>query len=133
MALTVPPYKWVSRDIKKIRDMNKKTQARFKKHLKQYETKGWSDIDTWSLDSTFAEWMLPRLKRFKELRNGIPQGYTEKTWNNTMQFIIDGFEFMASDKFYGYDGGDQNAINHEKTREALILFAKLMADGDFWW
>ena len=33
----------------------------------QRRTRGWDDSDTWALDMTMAELMLPRFKRFREL------------------------------------------------------------------
>lgn len=44
---------------------------RFWKFLRQRITRGWDDSETWSLDSKITEFILPRLKRFKEIRKNI--------------------------------------------------------------
>jgi len=40
--------------------------------LLQRLTRGWDDSDTWSLDVSVAKFLLPRLKRYRELRQGVP-------------------------------------------------------------
>jgi hypothetical protein len=37
----------------------------------QRRTRGWDDSETWSLDATCAEWLLPRLKRLREIQVGM--------------------------------------------------------------
>ena len=41
-------------------------------------TRGFNDSETWNLDYTIAKLVLPRLKRFKELTNGIPGDFSIK-------------------------------------------------------
>ena len=45
-------------------------KKRFWKFLYQKLTRGWTDAETWSLDYTFAKYMLPRLERYEELTKG---------------------------------------------------------------
>ncbi len=47
-----------------------KTDKRYNKHMKQLKTVGFSDSETWSLHSTIAMFVLPRLIRFKEVTKG---------------------------------------------------------------
>jgi hypothetical protein len=47
-----------------------KRRVRF---LWQRVTRGFSDQDTWSLDWTIAKFVLPRLRRFREVANGYPE------------------------------------------------------------
>lgn len=44
-----------------------KDDSREPKYKKQRMQRGFDDSETWSLDVTFAEFMLPRLERFKEI------------------------------------------------------------------
>ena len=55
--------------------------------------RGWSDEDTWSLYSTTARFLAPRLKKFKVLINkseygGHPMDITGEEWNNILDKII---------------------------------------------
>jgi len=54
--------------------------------------KGFSDSDTYSLDVTITKFVLPRLKRFKELHCGFPNGFTMETWDETIDKMINAFE-----------------------------------------
>lgn len=47
---------------------------RFWKFLWQRWTRGFDDSETWSLDSTISYFILPRLKRFKEIYNNGNKG-----------------------------------------------------------
>ena len=125
-------YKWVKKDLDFINEMNKSksNNKRKKRHLKQYEKQGWCDADTWSLDQRFAQWLLPRLKRFKELTIGIPMDLTEKQWMSILQEMIDGFEFMASDDYYQW-GEPKWDKKHEKINKAMDLFTKHIRN--LWW
>lgn len=51
----------------------------------QRRTRGWDDSETWNLDTSFEEWILPRLKRYRELYCGYPSYTTEQEW----QLIVD--------------------------------------------
>ncbi|MFW6046541.1 MAG: hypothetical protein ACOCP4_01980 [Candidatus Woesearchaeota archaeon] len=48
------------------------------KHFFQKLKYGYSDRETWSLDMTIAKFVLPRLKRYKEIDPGNPHGLTER-------------------------------------------------------
>jgi hypothetical protein len=107
--------------------------------LWQKITRGWDDSDTWSLDYTLAKWILPRLKRFKQLSFGCPTNFTEKQWDEMIDEMIWAFDYIANDR--------ENEIftengNFEKEREewkkaedrcdkGLELFGKYMRG--LWW
>ena len=63
----------------------------------QRRIRGWSDDDTWCLDTVIANFVLPRLKRFKELNNGMPNGLTEEKWDAILADIIVAMEYAAKD------------------------------------
>ncbi len=128
------PYKWIEKELKFINDITgkqKKNLARAKRFTKQYEKQGWSDMDTWNLDFRFAEWIVPRLRRFIELNNGFPggndDGMTEKKWLATLKEMLEGFEFMASDDYYG----SCDKKKHAKADKALELFGRWARH--LWW
>jgi hypothetical protein len=125
-------YKWVDEELKYIKESEGKDpstdlQARTKRFVKQYEKQGWSDMDTWNLDSRFAEWIVPRLRRFIELHNGYPGGLTEKKWKEMLDEMLEGFEFMASEDWYG----SCEIKKQEKAAKALKLFGEWAPH--LWW
>jgi hypothetical protein len=130
--MALKKYKWIKKDLDFINKMNRfnGTEKRKKRFIKQYEKQGWCDAETWSLDNQFAKWITPRLKRFKQLTNGIPMDLTEKQWDNILQEMIDGFEFMASDDYYEY-GNHIWREKHEKINKAMDLFTKHIRN--LWW
>lgn len=116
-------YKWVEEEITYIKHMGgdtskslKKRQAKF---LKQYEEKGWTDIDTWNLDVCFVTWIIPRLERFIELNTGIPHGHTENSWLNVLNDMLDGFKIYNNKAF---DTKSKDDI--KKIEKAFTLFSK---------
>lgn len=42
---------------------------------------GWDSSDTWSLQFTISKFILPRLKRFKEVSDGVPNKIYQKYRN----------------------------------------------------
>lgn len=56
---------------------------------------GFSDEELWALDETIVKFLLPRLKRFKELNNAHPSEYTWAFWNKILDNIIYGLELSA--------------------------------------
>jgi hypothetical protein len=62
----------------------------------QRRTRGWDDSETWNLDAEIAGFIVPRLKRFKELNNGYPNGLTPEEWDARIDMMIAGLEDFAS-------------------------------------
>lgn len=88
-------------------------------------TKVWSHkhdfpIDEiWNTDNTLARLIVPRLQAFKQLdKHGYPEDFSDmRTWNNTIQKMIDAFELMK----YVHSLSD----DEERTvSEGLSLFCK---------
>lgn len=99
-----------------------KNDERYKKFKKQRAERGFDDTETWGLDVTIAKFILPRLKRFKEISNGIPIGLTQEEWNKILDEIIEGFEIISKDNM---------TINSEKEQRALKLFSEHYFS--LWW
>jgi hypothetical protein len=78
----------------------------YKKHMEELKRTGISSDETWNLDVTIAEFILPRLKLFKELTEGYP-GELEKLyrkegedkavekWNEILDEMIYSFEKIS--------------------------------------
>lgn len=86
--------------------MNKRQRKKYAKKKGTYV----SNKETWSLDYTIAEWILPRLKLYKKLTNGFPpidrevysktkefKNITFEDWQNILNEIILGFEQILID------------------------------------
>lgn len=112
-------FKWIEKEIEYIKKIGG-TKKRTKKLMKQFEKKGWTDTETWSLDHSFANWMLPRLKRFRETTCSYPgRDASEKEWYDILDKMIKGFEIMASEDYFAISK-ENDAI----VQEAMYLLAK---------
>jgi len=65
------------------KDLERKEQYRQQRFLN-----GFDDTETWHMDRTMALFIIPRLKRFIEVNNGIPIGETEESYDEKIRFII---------------------------------------------
>ena len=108
------------------------------------------DSETWGLYIVIAQFVLPRLKRFKKLNNGVPmslcfhgndvhrQGRVAKEWDAILDKMIWSFEQIVDDS-------DPEKLENETNEEyvdrcrmwnnnvqhGLELFAKYFLD--LWW
>ena len=96
--------------------------------LWQRLTRGWSDDDTWNLDIPIAKFILPRLRRFKELNNGYPSDMTETEWDEKIDQMIEAFDLLIKT----YDGDvDETVETDEKIDTGLKLFGEKLRN--LWW
>jgi hypothetical protein len=79
-------------------------------------TRGWDDSELWNLDNTISEFVLPRLRRFKEYQSGHPSYMTEEEWSGILNQMILAFENNLVD--FPTEEQDQ------QVEEGLALFAK---------
>ena len=112
-----------------------KTDKRYKRHVKELKKFGFSDSETWSLDSVVSEFVLPRLKRFKEIVIDYchPGGIDEKEWEKILDQMIFAFEWNLTcdnDKNIDLDEKAQKA-NWDKYIKGMELFAKHFRE--LWW
>lgn len=76
---------------------------RFNKYARQLLKRGFDDSETWNLGTAMAEWLIPRLKRFKKLNFGYPgifakyEGGYEK-WNKIIDEILWLLEEQVTEK-----------------------------------
>ena len=111
---------------------------RILKYFYQRKTRGFSDKETWNVQHEFAKWVVPRLKRFKEVNNGYPYELTEEEWDNVLDEIIEGFSIVASDNYWGLSDieNDKERIEEEKKKMKKIDRAVDLWSHhfhDFWW
>lgn len=132
-------------EIKKyITDFFEYAQNKFKinikrpiKFLYQRKTRGWDDSDTWNLDMTFAEYALPRIKRYKEIKIGYPARLKNMNeWDKILDQIIEMFEMILNeDKYIDYTNSKnvQKDIKayEKKIDKGLKLFSKYFTN--LWW
>lgn len=81
--------------------------------------------ETWSLDIIFARYIIPRLKKFKELSNGYPgdeEMDTPEKWDDALDKMIQAFEYVLNyDSFWiGDPKYDYFSLSYEEGREKAI-------------
>lgn len=104
----------------------KKQDKRYKGLKNQLKANGFCDSETWALYSVIAEFVLPRLIRFRELNNGFPMGLTPEQWDNILDKIIFAFDWTLNDcsKENINISQKERDKNYKKCEEGLQLFAK---------
>jgi len=109
------------------KDPTKKEQYR-----QQRFEKGFDDTETWHMDRTMALFIIPRLKRFIEVNNGIPIGETVESYNEKLNFIISAFEnYYDSDKYYNSVDIEERQKLTDDVRQAVEYLSKLWFE--LWW
>jgi len=115
-----------------------KKDKRYKKHLKQLKENGFSDAETWGLDSVITEFVLPRLKRFREIHNCYPvnlEGNSEEKWIEILDKMIFSFEWSIAEMNltaeYCKLNQEEIKSNWEKYAEGMKLFSEYFRD--LWW
>jgi len=94
-------------------------------YKKQLKTNGFSDTETWNFDYVIASFIIPRLKRFREINNGFPEQLGEKGWNKVLDAMIRGFELQVLDKDNCTD------LDYENIEDAWKLLSEYRRD--LWW
>ena len=93
---------------------------------------GFDDTETWHMDRTIALFIIPRLKKFIELNNGIPTGETIESYNEKLNFIISAFEnYYATNKYYeSVDDAERKQLTDD-VKQAVEYLSKLWFE--LWW
>ena len=95
--------------------------------------------ETWNLDVNLAKYILPRLKKFKELNNGYPgreEMDTPEKWDEALDKMIQAFEYVVNEFDWWTNNSEYGCFDEEKRIQAVIndgiqLFAKYYMD--LWW
>lgn len=95
------------------------------KHRIKY---GFFDEETWNLDYTMAKFILPRLKRFREVvKRYPPELKSLDEWQKTLDKMIWSFESIVNE----YDNVVLDLEQNKKQQEGLDLFSKYFTA--LWW
>ena len=92
---------------------------------------GFDPQDLWGLDTACAKWLLPRLKKFKQIKHGTPSlcfddpnvtddeahKLAEMKWDKALDEIIDAMQLIS-------EGHDYKAEHRERIKKGLQTFAK---------
>ena len=109
------------------KDLVKKEQYR-----QQRFEHGFDDTETWHMDRTMALFIIPRLKRFLEVNNGIPNDETEESYDEKIRFIISAFEnYYVSDQYYNSVDIEERKKLTDDVRQAVEYLSKLWFE--LWW
>ena len=93
---------------------------------------GFDDTETWHMDRTIALFIIPRLKKFIELNNGIPSGETVESYDEKLKFIISAFEnYYATNKYYESVDDDERKQLTDDVKKAVEYLSKLWFE--LWW
>jgi len=93
---------------------------------------GFDDTETWHLDRTMALFLVPRLKKFIQVNNGIPYGETIESYNEKLNFIISAFEnYYVTDKYYQSTDTEERKKLTDDVRIAVDYLSKLWFE--LWW
>lgn len=109
------------------------SDKRYNTYSEQLSQNGFSDTETWSLDSVISEFIVPRLIRFKEINNGYPYETTPEKWNEIIDDMIFAFQWNIECEDEKYDAltNEEQRKNWERHKRGLELFSKHFRD--LWW
>jgi hypothetical protein len=103
-----------------------KRESLFKKQRKE---RGWDDSETWSLDTTIARLVLPRLKRFKEVNCGYPGFLSIEKWDEILDHMIYAMEVCSDEELYY--GCKLKKKDWKRVSKGFKLFGKYFQN--LWW
>ena len=92
-----------------------------KKYQKFYKKHGFDPTETWNLDITIADFVIPRLKYFRQNLNGHPGDITFKQWKKYLDQMIEGFENATYEDIDMNDG--EPVKDTDKMKKGLDLFS----------
>ena len=102
-------------------------------YSKQRIERGFDDSETWALDHTIALFLLPRMRRFRELANGFPSCFDSMDeWYGVIDKIISSLE-----KIVNFDDNtmemtpDELKVYEAGIQEGIDLLAKYFFN--LWW
>ncbi len=109
-----------------------KDLATREKYKQQRFEQGFDDTETWHMDRTIALFIIPRLKKFIEVNNGIPNGETIESYNEKLRFIISAFEnYYCTNKYYESVDDNERKKLTDDVRKAVDFLSKLWFE--LWW
>lgn len=111
-----------------------KSEPRYAEYKSQRLERGFDDSETWSLYTSISKFLVPRLKRFKELTTAVPVDIDEihgvekglVVWKDIIETMIQAFEIMAADDDFMPDDAKMCIFD-----EGLENFKTYFSD--LWW
>ena len=78
--------------------LTKEDDKREKEYKKQRIERGFDNSELWSLRDTIGNFILPRLKAFKENKVGFPACFeTDEEWRKILSKMVIAFELLVRD------------------------------------
>lgn len=93
--------------------------------------RGFSDRQTWCLDYNIAKFVLPRLKRFREVHAGYPSDLTEEKWIEYLDDMIYAMTVSILEGKYGICADDHMDIDWDRVERGHKLFGEYFRR--LWW
>jgi hypothetical protein len=102
-----------------------KTDERFAETANDRIERGFDDSETWSLTDTIANFILPRIKRYKEISDKVTVSTPKE--DADLNSFIDMLELVAR------DSGSRNYTDDEKKRVKVGMKAFEKVFLGLWW
>ena len=93
---------------------SEKDVNRLAKFKQQRIERGFDDTECWNLDTTIAQFVLPRLKHFKENTNGYPGNDeipTFEKWNEVLDKMIYAFDHIVNEDKYDEEKQKRHGVD----------------------
>ncbi len=92
----------------------------------QKRIRGFSDRELWDLDNTIAEFILPRLKRFKNKHDLYPGDSAKEEWDKNIDLMIEAFEMILNEDDYIHNDDYVKSIKNynDKIKKGLKIFSE---------
>lgn len=93
---------------------SEKDVNRLAKFKQQRIERGFDDTECWNLDTTIAQFVLPRLKHFKENTNGYPGNDeipTFEKWNEILDKMIYAFDHIVNEDKYDEEKQKRHGVD----------------------
>jgi hypothetical protein len=97
---------------------------REEKFSKQRLEQGFDESETWSLYTTISNFIIPRLKKFRDVTCAYPPELTPEEWDNILDKMIKSFEIASNSDFMTEEQSDE-------FREGFNLFNEYFFA--LWW
>lgn len=112
--------------------MNKRIRKKWLKQHNRYI----NPKECWNLNITFAEFILPRLKRFKKDTNCYPcndEITSPEDWDNILDKMILAFEYILEEDNWCYDNPqyDYSAGLHMKTIRSEEYYTSVITEEEW--
>jgi hypothetical protein len=112
--------------------LTEKDDEREQKFKRQRIERGFDDSETWALDSTIVDFILPRLTRFRDLTIAFPAGFNSlQEWKETLDCMIMAFQLIHADRNGECISYNNYAEDAEIVDYGLDLFRKWFFA--LWW